>query len=228
MDLDQDTDNGGRSCCSCCLSFIFTAGLTSLFLWLSLRPDKPKCSIEYFYVPALNKSLDSHSRLNTTLNFMVRFANPNRDLGIYYDDVHLSFSNTNSSVANYTVPRFYQGHKKKAKKDHKKDGGAATTCHGLDEPGCWPYGQVGGDCCADLYCEGHPTLNDTVCVECIDLGFFWSPLAPCCAGTVQGISNLVDVCCVASGQACSADSDCCGYNGSPGYTCQSGTCQQLQ
>ena len=119
-------------------------------------------------------------------------------------------------------------HKKKAKKDHKKDGGAATTCHGLDEPGCWPYGQVGGDCCADLYCEGHPTLNDTVCVECIDLGFFWSPLAPCCAGTVQGISNLVDVCCVASGQACSADSDCCGYNGSPGYTCQSGTCQQLQ
>ncbi|KAG2306375.1 hypothetical protein Bca52824_026123 [Brassica carinata] len=82
-----------------------------------LRPDKPKCSIEYFYVPALNKSVDSHSRLNTTLNFMVRFANPNRDLGIYYDDVHLSVSNNNnSSVANYTVQRFYQGHKKKAKK----------------------------------------------------------------------------------------------------------------
>ncbi|KAJ4869540.1 Protein NDR1 [Raphanus sativus] len=116
MDIDQDTDSGGRSCCSCCLSFIFTAGLTSLFLWLSLRADKPKCSIEYFYVPSLNKSLDAHSRLNTTLNFMVRLANPNRDQGIYYDDVHLSFSNTNSSVANYTVPRFYQGHKKKAKK----------------------------------------------------------------------------------------------------------------
>lgn len=72
----QDRDNGGKTCCSYCFSFIFTAGLTSLFLWLSLRPDKPKCSIEYFYVPALNKSLDSHSRLNTTLNFIVRFANP--------------------------------------------------------------------------------------------------------------------------------------------------------
>ncbi|CAG7882873.1 hypothetical protein BRARA_C03798 [Brassica rapa] len=114
--MDQDQDHGGRNCCSCCFSFIFTAGLTSLFLWLSLRPDKPKCSIEYFYLPALNKSLDSHSPLNTTLNFMVRLANPNKDQGIYYDDVHLSFSTNSSSLVNYTVPRFYQGHKKKAKK----------------------------------------------------------------------------------------------------------------
>ncbi|KAJ4897749.1 Protein NDR1 [Raphanus sativus] len=114
--MDQDRDHGGRNCCSCCFSFIFTAGLTSLFLWLSLRPDKPKCSIEYFYLPALNKSLDSHSRLNTTLNFMVRLSNPNKDQGIYYDDVHLSFSTNSSSLVNYTVPRFYQGHKKKAKK----------------------------------------------------------------------------------------------------------------
>ncbi|CAH2053203.1 unnamed protein product [Thlaspi arvense] len=80
-----------------------------------MRPDDPKCWIEYFYVPALNTTLDS--RLNTTLNFMVRLANPNSDQGIYYDDVHLSFSNTtNTSIANYTVSRFYQGLKKKAKK----------------------------------------------------------------------------------------------------------------
>ncbi|CAA7035841.1 unnamed protein product [Microthlaspi erraticum] len=110
----MDHDGGRRNCCSCLMSFIFTAGLTSLFLWLSLRPDKPKCTIEQFYVPALNKTLNS--RTNTTLNFMVRLANPNRDQGIYYDDVHVSLSNANSSVANYTVPRFYQGHKKKAKK----------------------------------------------------------------------------------------------------------------
>ncbi|CAN7047243.1 unnamed protein product [Brassica oleracea var. botrytis] len=86
-------------------------------LWVGLRrmrPYDPNCSIEYFYVPALNKTLNS--RLNTTINFMVRLDNPNSDQGIYYEDVHLSFSNTtNSSIANYTVPRFYQGHKKKAK-----------------------------------------------------------------------------------------------------------------
>ncbi|CAA0383110.1 Protein NDR1 [Arabidopsis thaliana] len=119
---NEDTE-GGRNCCTCCLSFIFTAGLTSLFLWLSLRADKPKCSIQNFFIPALGK--DPNSRDNTTLNFMVRCDNPNRDQGIYYDDVHLNFSTINTTkinssalvlVGNYTVPKFYQGHKKKAKK----------------------------------------------------------------------------------------------------------------
>ncbi|CAL9221633.1 unnamed protein product [Arabidopsis halleri] len=122
MNQDRDTERGGN-CCTCCLSFIFTAGLTSLFLWLSLRAGKPKCSIQNFYIPALSKNLSS--RDNTTLNFMVRCDNPNRDQGIYYDDVHLNFSTINTTkinssalvlVANYTVPKFYQGHKKKAKK----------------------------------------------------------------------------------------------------------------
>lgn len=113
--MDRDRESGGGNCCSCCLSFIFTAGLTSLFLWLSLRANTPKCSIQNFYVPALNKTLNS--RLNTTLNFMVRFDNPNKDQGIYYDDVHVTISNTNNTtISNYTVPKFYQGHKKKAKK----------------------------------------------------------------------------------------------------------------
>ncbi|KAH0880123.1 LOW QUALITY PROTEIN: hypothetical protein HID58_067517, partial [Brassica napus] len=97
---------------------IIIAGLIILIVWINLRPtgsDIPKCSIEYFYVPALNKTLNS--RLNTTLNFMVRLANPNSEQGIYYDDVHLSFSSvTYVFIANYTVPRFYQGRKKKAKK----------------------------------------------------------------------------------------------------------------
>ncbi|CAH2053202.1 unnamed protein product [Thlaspi arvense] len=113
--MAQDKDRG---CCNFCLSLIFGTAITSLLLWLGLnrmRPDDPKCSIEYFYVPALNTTLDS--RLNTTLNFVVRLANPNSDQGIYYEDVHLSFSNTtNTSIANYTVSRFYQGLKKKAKK----------------------------------------------------------------------------------------------------------------
>ncbi|XP_010545550.1 PREDICTED: protein NDR1-like [Tarenaya hassleriana] len=106
-----------RSCCSACTTIVLSLGLTSLFLWLSLRPDKPKCSIQYFYVPSLNKTLDSSQ--NTSLNFMVRLDNPKKDQGIYYDDVRLSFFNSSSRthfLGNYTIPRFYQGHKKKAKK----------------------------------------------------------------------------------------------------------------
>ncbi|EOA32482.1 hypothetical protein CARUB_v10015762mg [Capsella rubella] len=120
MDPDEEL---GRKCCSCFLKFIFTAGLSCLFLWLCLRSGRPKCSIQNFYVPALNKTLRSQD--NTTLNFMVRCDNPNKVQGIYYDDVHLNFYTTNTTktnssalvfVGNYTVPKFYQGHKKKAKK----------------------------------------------------------------------------------------------------------------
>ena len=116
-------------------------------------------------------------------------------------------------------------HKKKAKQDKKKDGGG-EVCSSLGDTGCMPPNSF---CCDGSYCETHPTLplSDNKCVECIELGWAWSPLAPCCAGTVQGISNLVDVCCVASGQPCSANGDCCGFNGTPAAECVNGTCQLI-
>lgn len=53
---------------------------------------------------------------------MVRLDNSNKDKGVYYDDVNLTFYDSpNKSqphlIGNYTIPRFYQGHQKKAKKD---------------------------------------------------------------------------------------------------------------
>ncbi|VVA98974.1 unnamed protein product [Arabis nemorensis] len=51
---------------------------------------------------------------------MIGLKNINIRQGIYYDDVYLSFSNSfNKSpllMANYTIPRSYQGHEKRAKK----------------------------------------------------------------------------------------------------------------
>ena len=115
-------------------------------------------------------------------------------------------------------------HKKKAKKDNKKDGGA-ETCTALGDSGCTDFGPIESNgCCDGVACEQHPDLR-TKCVECIELGWFVSLQAPCCPGTVQGISNLIDVCCVAPGESCSASSDCCGYNGTPAALCVSGTCQ---
>lgn len=98
---------------------LYVSFITALLLWFTtLVHHIPRCSIHYFYIPALNKSLNSPD--NTTLNFMLRLKNINAQQGIYYDDLHLSFSNsynnTSLLVANYTVPRFYQGHEKKAKK----------------------------------------------------------------------------------------------------------------
>ncbi|KAL5736041.1 hypothetical protein ACOSQ2_030829 [Xanthoceras sorbifolium] len=108
-------------CCRCCCSFIFTLGLTSLFLWLSLRTSNPKCSIETFYVPALNRSLSNSTRSsNHTVYFLLKLENPNKDKGINYDDVNVTIYDAptrNRTLGSSVIHRFYQGHKKTAKKN---------------------------------------------------------------------------------------------------------------
>ncbi|XP_062018206.1 protein NDR1-like [Rosa rugosa] len=113
--------SSGGGCCQCCFSFIFTVGLTALFMWLSLRTSKPSCSIQYFYLPALNKTLNDTG--NKTLYVSLWLINGNKDKGIYYDNVNLTFSLPNTPntskqvvVGNANVTKFYQGHKKKALK----------------------------------------------------------------------------------------------------------------
>ncbi|CAL0322715.1 unnamed protein product [Lupinus luteus] len=115
-----------ESCWSCCFSFILTMGVTAFFIWLSLRVTEPKCYLESIYVPALNKSLNSPH--NTTLFFTLKLVNPNKDKGVKYNAVNLTFrifndSNTTRPLANATVDRFYQGHQKTA----HKSGNTAVT-----------------------------------------------------------------------------------------------------
>ncbi|XVF34082.1 hypothetical protein REPUB_Repub18cG0026400 [Reevesia pubescens] len=109
-------DSGG-GCCRCCCSFFFTLGLTALFMWLSLRTSNPKCSIQSFYLPSLNRTLND--KTNRTLNLVLRLENPNKDKGIKYDDLNVTvydFPNKAHVIGNVSVRRFYQGHKKKATK----------------------------------------------------------------------------------------------------------------
>ncbi|XP_061975019.1 protein NDR1-like [Populus nigra] len=107
-------DTGGGGCCRCCCSFIFTLGLTSLFMWLSLRTSSPDCLLRKFYIP-----LNQTSNL-TTLEFELRFKNTNKDKGVYYDPINVTFfdsPNRSHFIGNFTIPKFYQGHKKKATKN---------------------------------------------------------------------------------------------------------------
>lgn len=112
-------------CCRCCCSFIITSGLTALFLWLSLRTSKPDCSIEKLYVAALNPTDNSTSAAgNRTIYFDLKLANSMKDKGVHYANITLNFYyNTSLPIANYTVPEFYQGHKKST---HRRDLVAAT------------------------------------------------------------------------------------------------------
>ncbi|XVE50546.1 hypothetical protein DITRI_Ditri01bG0171500 [Diplodiscus trichospermus] len=107
-------DSRGGS--GCCCSFIFTLGLTALFMWLSLRTSNPKCSIQSFYLPSLNRTLNRTT--DPTLNFTIELDNPNKDKGIKYDPLNITVYDfpSRSHVGSVLMPGFYQGHKKKAKK----------------------------------------------------------------------------------------------------------------
>ncbi|XP_055801393.1 protein NDR1-like [Solanum dulcamara] len=117
---DHGSDN---TCCFRCTKFILTAGLTALFIWLSLRTSKPSCSLQNFYLPALNISDNSNTtRSNHTLYFQLNLKNKMKDKGVRYDDIKLSFyygTNTSFPLGNCTIPGFYQGHDKKANKKEK-------------------------------------------------------------------------------------------------------------
>ncbi|XP_058219984.1 protein NDR1-like [Rhododendron vialii] len=113
------SDSGDCGRCKCC-SVIITLGLTALSLWLILRASNPICSIQDFYVPVLNKTLNS-TTATTSIYFDIELDNPNRDEEIYYNTLDLTFyykysNQTYSPVANQTFVGFYQGFKKKARR----------------------------------------------------------------------------------------------------------------
>ncbi|KAL4309178.1 hypothetical protein GQ457_01G005610 [Hibiscus cannabinus] len=128
-------DSGG-GCCRCCCSFLFTLGLTALFMWLSLRTSNPKCSIERFYLPSLNKTLNQTA--DPTLNLTLKLDNPNKDKGIKYDDVNVTvFDSPNRTrvIGYVSVPAFSQGHKKNAKKDGTGTANTAVALGAVSDNG---------------------------------------------------------------------------------------------
>ncbi|KAG6756568.1 hypothetical protein POTOM_039999 [Populus tomentosa] len=109
------SDSGG-GCCKCCFNFIFTLGLTALFMWLSLRTSSPDCLLSKFYLPLDQTSNSSNP---TSLEFELRLKNTNKDKGVYYDPINVTFYTPNKShvIGNFTITKFYQGHQKNARKN---------------------------------------------------------------------------------------------------------------
>lgn len=101
--------SGCGGLCRWCLGFLFSLGLVVLFLWLTLRPATPSLFI------------NDLSLSNTTLAFLLRLKNENKDKGVYYDNITLSFffpANSPRPLGpDVTFPAFYQGHGKKANRN---------------------------------------------------------------------------------------------------------------
>ncbi|XP_026437215.1 protein NDR1-like [Papaver somniferum] len=118
-----------RGCLCCGIGVIVVVGLFVLFSWLiTAQIHSPKCSIEKFYVPALDKAYSSNKNAatsNTTISFDLRFKNQNGvGSGVYYDALNISlyyYEKSNSGgdlkrlpIGNVSIPGFYQ-----AKVDHR-------------------------------------------------------------------------------------------------------------
>jgi len=85
-------------------------------MWLSLRTSSPDCLLSKFYLP-LNQT--SNSSNLTPLEFELRLKNTNKDKGVYYDPINVTFYTPYRShvIGNFTITKFYQGHKKSARKN---------------------------------------------------------------------------------------------------------------
>lgn len=98
------------------IQFVIVLSLTSLVIWQSLIPKSPILAIrDILILTSLgqNSTLQHESLLcNTSLIFNLEITNPNKGIGIYYDNINMILFRSNLVVGTKSMPAFYQGHKK--------------------------------------------------------------------------------------------------------------------
>ncbi|KAI3948754.1 hypothetical protein MKX01_022168 [Papaver californicum] len=97
------------------IGIIITLALLVLVIWLSLvlKPSTPDCSLQKFYIPALNKASNDLQTINSTaISFELSFWNGNIDKSYSYDYVNVTFYYYGNSlslpIGNISIPGFYQ------------------------------------------------------------------------------------------------------------------------
>ncbi|KAH7837664.1 hypothetical protein Vadar_016454 [Vaccinium darrowii] len=87
------------------LALIVLVGLSVLIIWLAVRPKKLVYTIEDGSIHGFNLT---NNHLNATFNFVIRSYNPNTKVSFYYDEVEVSVSYDDETVAFNTVDPFFQ------------------------------------------------------------------------------------------------------------------------
>ncbi|XP_026384166.1 protein NDR1-like [Papaver somniferum] len=89
---------------------LFTSGGELALLMYS--PLRPRCSLEKFYILALNKA--SNHPNSTAIALELSFWNRNNEKSIYYDNLNMTLyyhsKSLTSPIGNTSIPRFYQQH----------------------------------------------------------------------------------------------------------------------
>ncbi|KAL7592617.1 hypothetical protein Lser_V15G32114 [Lactuca serriola] len=95
--------------CGIFLGILFTVGLATFILWLSLRPHRPRFYIQEFSISNL---ADPNGFSSARITFNVTARNPNLDIGIYYDTMNLTIYHQDQTIAESPILfPFYQSPK---------------------------------------------------------------------------------------------------------------------
>ncbi|GMH09991.1 hypothetical protein Nepgr_011832 [Nepenthes gracilis] len=116
--------SGGCGCClidcGCCLlgcvfkiifSILILIGLAVLVFWLIVRPHEVKFHAVDATLTEFNFSGSGNDTLYYNLNLDLTVRNPNRHIGIYYDEIEVRAYYLDQRFGVVEVSPFYQGHK---------------------------------------------------------------------------------------------------------------------
>ncbi|KAH7289983.1 hypothetical protein KP509_30G026900 [Ceratopteris richardii] len=115
--------------CCCCLAYmcatlailIVVLGIAALVAYLVLQPKTPDFSVSDATVASFNLTSTPTSPsnavsgvsqyLNADVTFNVSAENPNKKIGIYYDEVDVTLFYEGEQIGQGSIPAFYQGHR---------------------------------------------------------------------------------------------------------------------
>ncbi|XP_019200427.1 PREDICTED: NDR1/HIN1-like protein 12 [Ipomoea nil] len=92
------------------VAFLFSILLALIFIvWISLHPSRPEFSLSEAKINQLN--LFTAHLLYSSIQLTLLSKNPNKKIGIYYDEMQVFASYKGQQITVYTsLPPFYQGH----------------------------------------------------------------------------------------------------------------------
>ncbi|CAH9058787.1 unnamed protein product [Cuscuta epithymum] len=91
------------------LTFLISILSLIVLVWITLHPSKPEFSLTAVNIDQLN--LTTSRLLYSSIQLTLLSRNPNKKIGIYYDEMHLFASYKGQQITVYSyVPPFYQGH----------------------------------------------------------------------------------------------------------------------
>ncbi|KAJ4955806.1 hypothetical protein NE237_012589 [Protea cynaroides] len=90
-------------------TFLLSFFSLAVLVWLILRPSKPEFYLKQADLYQLN--LSAPHLLNSSIQLTLVSNNPNKKVGVYYDQLQVYASYKGQQITLYTsLPPFYQGH----------------------------------------------------------------------------------------------------------------------